>query len=133
VAGPLRGTTVGGEEVAGLIDEIPVLAVAAAVAEGPTTFADAAELAVKETNRIAAITSELSALGASVEARADGLVVAGGGGLRGGNVRSHGDHRIAMAMAVAALVADGPTRVEGWPSVATSYPAFAVDLRSLQP
>jgi 3-phosphoshikimate 1-carboxyvinyltransferase len=132
VAGPLRGTTVGGEEVAGLIDEIPVLAVAAALAEGPTTFADAAELAIKETNRIATVTSELSALGATVEARTDGLVVAGGAQLRGGNVRSHGDHRIAMALAVAALAADGPTRVEGWPAVATSYPAFADHLRDLQ-
>jgi 3-phosphoshikimate 1-carboxyvinyltransferase len=132
VAGPLRGTTVRGEEVAGLIDEIPVLAVAAAAADGPTTFADAAELAVKETDRIAAVTSELSALGATVEARADGLIVAGGGGLRGGDVRSHGDHRIAMAMVVAALTAQGPTRVQGWPAVATSYPAFADDLRNLQ-
>jgi 3-phosphoshikimate 1-carboxyvinyltransferase len=132
VYGPLHGTTVAGTEVPGLVDEIPILAVAAAMAEGPTEFRDATELAVKETNRITTTTSELSALGGGVEARAGGLVVAGGGRLHGGNVRSHGDHRIAMAMAVAALAADGPTWVEGWQAVATSYPAFADDLRSLQ-
>lgn len=130
--GPLRGTTVGGEEVAGLIDEIPALAAAGAVAEGVTTFRDAQELKVKETDRIATLTSELGRLGARVEARVDGLTVAGGGKLLGGVVDSHGDHRIAMAMAVAGLAARGPTSVRGWDAVATSYPGFAEDLRRLR-
>jgi 3-phosphoshikimate 1-carboxyvinyltransferase len=131
-AGELRGTEVGGEEVAGLIDEIPVLAVAAAFAEGPTTFADAAELAVKETDRIAATTSLISALGGRSEPRPDGLVVTGGQPLHGADVDSGGDHRIAMAAAVAALGATGPTTVGGWGAVGTSYPGFARDLDGLR-
>ncbi|MGH9181381.1 MAG: 3-phosphoshikimate 1-carboxyvinyltransferase, partial [Acidimicrobiales bacterium] len=119
-AGWLHGTTVGGDEVPGLIDEIPVLAVAAAMAEGPTTFADAGDLAVKETDRIAAVTAELSALGVVVEARPDGLVVAGGRGLRGAPVSSHGDHRMAMSLAVAALAGEGTADIDGWAAVATS-------------
>jgi 3-phosphoshikimate 1-carboxyvinyltransferase len=129
--GPLRGTEVGGDEVAGLIDEIPVLAVAAAVADGPTTFSGAAELRVKESDRVATVVSELAALGAVVEARPDGLVVAGGARLGGGTVRAHGDHRIAMAMAVAGLAGTGTVRVEGWGAVATSYPGFDDDLGRL--
>ncbi|MEO6120691.1 MAG: 3-phosphoshikimate 1-carboxyvinyltransferase, partial [Acidimicrobiales bacterium] len=132
-SGPLRGTVVGGDEVPGLIDEIPVLAVAAAMADGPTVFRDAGELAVKETDRIAAVTAGLSALGARVEALPDGLVVGGGGGLRAATVSSRGDHRMAMALAVAGLAVAGgrPTVVDGWDAVATSYPDFADDLRRL--
>ncbi|MGH9155092.1 MAG: 3-phosphoshikimate 1-carboxyvinyltransferase [Acidimicrobiales bacterium] len=130
-AGWLHGTTVGGDEVPGLIDEIPVLAVAAAMAEGPTTFADAGDLAVKETDRIAAVTAELSALGVVVEARPDGLVVAGGRGLRGAPVSSHGDHRMAMSLAVAALAGEGTADIDGWAAVATSYPDFVTDLERL--
>ncbi len=132
--GPLRGTAVGGAEVAGLIDEIPVLAVAAALAEGPTTFADASELRVKETDRAAALASELAALGIPVEERPDGLVVPGAMRFRGGAVRSHGDHRMAMAMAVAGMASDenaGVVRIEGWDSVLTSYPGFEEDLQQL--
>jgi 3-phosphoshikimate 1-carboxyvinyltransferase len=129
--GPLTGATVAGAEVAGLIDEIPALAVAAAVATGPTEFRDAAELAVKETNRITTLSHGLAAMGVAVEGRPDGLIVAGGGQLHGTSVDSQGDHRIAMALAVAALAADGPSRVEGWDAVSTSYPAFAADLGML--
>lgn len=127
----LRATEVRGDEVPSLIDEIPVLAVAAAMAEGSTTFADAAELAVKESDRIATTTAGLRALGAAVDPRPDGLVVHGSAGRPpgGGTVDAHGDHRIAMAMAVAALVASGPVRIEGWESVATSYPSFREDLQ----
>jgi 3-phosphoshikimate 1-carboxyvinyltransferase len=125
----LEATEVGGDEVASLIDEIPALAVAAAVAEGTTVFRDAAELRVKETDRVATITSELTKLGADVEARDDGLAVRGGRPLVGASVTSHGDHRIAMAMAVAGLVASGTTRIEGWDAVATSYPEFEETLR----
>jgi 3-phosphoshikimate 1-carboxyvinyltransferase len=128
-ASSLRGADVGGDEVAGLVDEVPVLAVAAATAEGTTVFRDAAELRVKETDRIATVASELSALGGRVEPRPDGLVVHGGG-LRAGHVRSHGDHRVAMAMAVAALAVEGETTIDGWEAVATSYPGFEGDLRA---
>jgi len=127
----LVATVVEGPEVPGLIDEIPVLAMAAACAEGVTEFRDAGELAVKETDRIATVTAALRALGAGAEGRPDGLVVSGGG-LEGGTVDSAGDHRIAMAAAVGALAARGPSRMTGWDAVGTSYPGFLADLRTLQ-
>lgn len=127
----LSGTIVGGDEVPGLIDEIPVLAVAAAVAEGETVFRDAGELRVKETDRIATVGSELAALGSRIEPMADGLVVRGPAPLVGGRVRSHGDHRVAMALAVAAMSGTGRVEIEGWPAVETSYPGFAQDLATL--
>ena len=128
---PLKATTVGGSEVPSLIDEIPVLAVAAAYAEGETVFADAAELKLKESDRIATTVNALSSIGANAEARADGLTVEGSAGepLAGGSVDAHGDHRIAMSMAVAATAAAGPVAIEGWESVPTSYPNFAEDFR----
>ena len=130
--GALHGTDVGGAEVAGLIDEIPVLAVAAAVADGPSTFSGAAELRVKETDRVDTLVSELTALGVAVEGRPDGLVLTGGSPPIGAPVRSHGDHRIAMAAAVAGMAAGaGTTRVDGWDAVATSYPGFEKDLERL--
>jgi len=127
---PLRATEVGGAEVPSLIDEIPVLAVAAAFAEGVTTFRDAAELRVKETDRIVTVSEALRAMGATVEARQDGLVVTGAPGrtLGGGSVHSAGDHRVAMAAAVAALAGRAPVTVRGWDAVATSYPSFREDL-----
>ena len=125
----LHATEVGGDEVPGLIDEIPVLAVAAACAEGTTVFRDAAELRVKESDRIATVVAMLAALGVKAEAQPDGLVVTGPAPLRAAAVDSHGDHRIAMSAAVASLVADGPVHVNGWSSVATSYPGFEEDLR----
>ncbi|HLI25257.1 MAG TPA: 3-phosphoshikimate 1-carboxyvinyltransferase [Acidimicrobiales bacterium] len=124
----LAATDVGGQEVPGLIDEIPVLAVAAALAEGTTTFTGAGELRVKESDRIATVASQLAAVGADVEPLADGLVVRGRPALGGGSVSSHGDHRVAMAMAVAGLAAGGPVRIEGWAAVDTSYPGFQEDL-----
>lgn len=130
--GPLQATEVKGPEVASLIDEIPVLAVAAAHAEGTTVFSDAAELRVKETDRVATTVELLSVLGARAEPAPDGLSVTGAPGrpLSGGTVRSHGDHRIAMAAAVAALGASAPLRVVGWDATATSYPGFAGDLEA---
>jgi len=128
----LRGTTIQGEEVPSLIDEIPVLAVAAAVAEGPTEVRDAAELRVKESDRVATTVALLTALGAASEPRSDGLLISGGSHLTAGTVDSAGDHRIAMAAAIAALVAPGPTRITGWEAVRTSYPNFEQDLRHLQ-
>ena len=130
-SGPLVATDVGGDEVAGLIDEIPVLAVAAAHASGVTTFRDAAELKVKESDRIASMVTALTAVGVAAEGRDDGLVVHGHGrAVAGGVVDSAGDHRVAMALAIAALAAAAPVRIDGWESVATSYPAFEEDLRS---
>jgi 3-phosphoshikimate 1-carboxyvinyltransferase len=129
--GPLVATSVGGPEVPGLIDEIPILAVAAAMAEGTTVFRDAAELRVKESDRIASMVAALSAVGVSAEPLPDGLAVHGRGGepLDGGHIDAHGDHRIAMAMAVAGLVSRSPVVIAGWDAVATSYPTFEEDLR----
>ncbi len=127
----LRGTSVGGDEIAALIDEIPVLAVAAAVAEGPTEVRDAAELRVKESDRVATTAALLGALGASSEGRPDGLQITGGARLTPALVQAGGDHRIAMAAAVGALVAPGATRIAGWGAVRTSYPGFEDDLRHL--
>jgi len=129
-SGTLVATEVAGAEVASLIDEIPVLAVAAAVAEGTSRFSDAGELRVKETDRVATTVEMLAALGAAVEPTPDGLVVEGSAGapLCAGRVASHGDHRIAMAAAVAGLAASGPVSVEGWDATATSYPGFEQDL-----
>jgi 3-phosphoshikimate 1-carboxyvinyltransferase len=132
-SGPLVGTEVGGAEVPGLIDEIPILAVAAAYATGSTTFRDAAELKVKESDRIATMVGGLRSLGADAEGRDDGIVVNGQGRpLAGGRVDSCRDHRVAMALAVAGLGASGPVQIEGWDAVATSYPGFEEDLRRCQ-
>jgi 3-phosphoshikimate 1-carboxyvinyltransferase len=127
---PLHGTTVEGAEIPWVIDEIPVLAVAAACAEGITEFRDAAELRVKESDRIATVSELLTGLGVGVETGDDHLVVRGGR-LQPGAVDSHGDHRIAMAAAVAAGATEGDTRVRGWRSVATSYPEFTAHLAAL--
>jgi 3-phosphoshikimate 1-carboxyvinyltransferase len=122
----LRGTTIGGDLIPRLIDEIPVLAVAAALAEGQTVVRDAQELRAKETDRIATVATGLAALGATVEATTDGLIVEGRGatGLRGTNLHSQGDHRLAMAWAVAALAAQGETQIAAADAVAVSYPHF---------
>jgi 3-phosphoshikimate 1-carboxyvinyltransferase len=127
-SGPLVATEVESSEIPSL-DEVPILAVAAAAAEGTTVFRDVGELRVKESDRLATVISELGALGVTAEAAGDDLVVHGGG-LRPGRVRSHGDHRIAMAMAVAGLAVEGVTRIEGWDAVATSYPSFEEHLRA---
>jgi 3-phosphoshikimate 1-carboxyvinyltransferase len=120
----LRGTTVDPALVPSLVDEVPALAAAAAFAEGTFTVTGAAELRVKESDRIAALAEGLAALGARVRERPDGLVVEGGAPLRGARVRSHGDHRIAMSLSVAALAAEGSTEVEGAECVAVSFPGF---------
>ena len=128
--GPLRGVTVAAAEVPDLIDEIPILAVAAAVADGPSRFEGAGELRHKESDRLTSVCSALAALGATAEVDGDALVVHGGARPTGGAVDAAGDHRIAMAMCVAGLAAPAgsATTVLGWRSVATSYPGFAADL-----
>lgn len=120
----LRGVSVPPSSVPGLIDEIPALAVIASQAEGETVFSGAAELRVKESDRIAAIVTGLNAIGADAEELPDGLVVRGPTPLHGGEVDSVGDHRIALSLAVAGLVAEGSVRVRGWSCVATSFPEF---------
>lgn len=126
----LHATNVQPHEIPSMVDEIPILAVAAACAEGTTTFEGLSELRVKETNRLETIQSELSRMGIAVEANQDSLVVHGGP-IAGGSVNSHGDHRIAMACAIAALVSESSTSIEGWEAVSTSYPDFEKDLKYL--
>ena len=120
----LLGVEVGGALVPRLIDELPVLAVAAACAGGRTTIRDAAELRHKETDRLAATAAFLTAMGAAVEEHADGLVIEGGRPLHGAAVESWGDHRIAMAAAVAALAASSPTTIREADCAAVSFPGF---------
>jgi 3-phosphoshikimate 1-carboxyvinyltransferase len=119
----LRGIEVPVEHVPDMIDEFPALFVAAACASGTTIVRGAAELRVKESDRIDAMARGLRALGIRVEETPDGALIAGGG-LRGGTVDSRGDHRIAMAFAVAAQRADGEVRIEDVANVATSFPGF---------
>ncbi len=120
----LRGIAVGGALVPRLIDEIPALAVAACVADGVTEIRDAAELRVKESDRIRALASELGRMGARITERPDGLEIRGGARLRGAVVSSGGDHRVAMALVVAGMLADGDTVVEDTGCIATSFPGF---------
>ncbi len=128
---PLKGVTIAGAIIPRLIDEIPVLALAAACAQGETVIRDAAELKVKESNRLAAIARELGRLGARVRETEDGLIIAGGWSLRGAACESHGDHRIAMMAAVAGLVAEGVTEVADGECAAVSYPGFTAALNML--
>jgi 3-phosphoshikimate 1-carboxyvinyltransferase len=130
-ASKLRATEVGGAEVPLAIDELPLVALAACFAEGTTTIADAAELRRKESDRIATVAATLAALGGRVEATADGMAIEGTGGLAGGAVDSHGDHRIAMLAAVAGLASRGGAEVAGMEAAAVSYPRFEADLASL--
>ncbi len=127
----LHGTEVGGAEIPLAIDELPLVALAACFAEGETTIRDAAELRRKESDRIETVSAALRALGAEVEPTPDGMVVTGSGGLRGGTIDSHGDHRIAMLGAVAGLASAEGVEVEGMDAAAVSYPGFEADLASL--
>jgi 3-phosphoshikimate 1-carboxyvinyltransferase len=120
----LRGTMVDPARVAALIDEVPALAVAACFAEGLFTLTGAKELRVKECDRIAAMAEGLGRLGGRVRELPDGLLIEGGSPLKGAAVRSHGDHRVAMALAVAALAAKGPTEIEGAECATVSFPEF---------
>jgi 3-phosphoshikimate 1-carboxyvinyltransferase len=126
----LRGADVAAGEVASLIDELPILAVAGAMAVGTFRVVGAEELRVKESDRIASIAEGLRAMGALVEEHADGLVIEGGRRLRGARVRSMGDHRIAMSLAIAALAArKGETLIDGGDCAAVSFPEFFAVLR----
>ena len=127
----LHGCTISGDLIPRLIDELPVIAVLAACAEGTTIIKDAGELKVKESNRIDLVVSMLSAMGADITATDDGMIIRGGRSLHGADIDSHLDHRMAMSAAVASLIADGETRIIGADCVDISYPSFYSDLASL--
>jgi 3-phosphoshikimate 1-carboxyvinyltransferase len=129
----LTATEIGGALTVRAIDEIPILAVVAARARGTTIVKDAEELRVKESDRVATTAAMLRAFGVNVEERPDGMAIEGAPDrpLKAAHVHAHGDHRIAMAAAVAALCADGPTRIDDADNVATSYPGFVDAMRRL--
>jgi 3-phosphoshikimate 1-carboxyvinyltransferase len=128
---PLQATEVGGAEIPLAIDELPLVALAACFSEGTTVIRDAEELRRKESDRIETVTAALRALGGKVEPTEDGMVIEGTGGLRGGTIESHGDHRIAMRGAVAGLASKEGVEVVGMDAAAVSYPGFEADLASL--
>ena len=127
----LKGTVIEGDIIPTLIDELPVIAAMACFAEGETIIRDASELKVKESNRIAVMAQNLTAMGAQVQETDDGLRILGGRPLHGAVIDSHDDHRIAMTFAVAALCSQGETKIQGRECVNISYPAFYKDLGSL--
>jgi 3-phosphoshikimate 1-carboxyvinyltransferase len=127
----LRGVSVSGKRVPLLIDEIPILAILAAQAEGETCIRDAKELRVKESDRIAALAHNLRAMGATVEELPDGLVITGPKQLHGAEIDSYGDHRIAMAFAIAGLMADSPTTIHGAECADISFPGFFETLKTV--
>lgn len=127
----LEGTEISGEQIPRAIDELPVLALAACFAKGTTVIKDAQELQFKESDRIDATVKSLRNLGANIQARPDGMVITGGARLTGAEVDSYGDHRIAMTMGIAGLLASGETVINGAEAAAISYPKFWEALKSL--
>lgn len=128
----LKATEIGGELIPTLIDEIPVIAVMACAASGTTVIKDAAELKVKESNRIRTVVDNLRSMNAHVEETDDGMIIHGGKPLQGGIIESHLDHRIAMSFAVASLIANGETEIRNSDCVNISYPSFYEDLEKLK-
>ncbi|MEH7401216.1 3-phosphoshikimate 1-carboxyvinyltransferase [Gottfriedia acidiceleris] len=127
----LKSTVIGGAEIPTCIDELPILALAAALADGETIIKDAEELRVKETDRIQTVVTELSNLGVSIEATKDGMIIKGNSSLIGANVNSHGDHRMGMMLSIAALLAKGDTIIENTECIAVSFPNFKEQLNEL--
>lgn len=127
----LKGTEIGGKMIPRLIDEIPIIALLATQAEGTTIIRDAEELKVKESNRIDTVVNELTKLGAEIEAIDDGMIIHGPARLKGGTVDSHGDHRIGMMLAIAALICDGPVHLANPEAIAISYPEFFTHLQNI--
>lgn len=128
----LKGTTIGGDLIPRLIDEIPVIAVAALFAEGTTVIKDAQELKVKESNRIDAVVTELKRTGAAIEATEDGMVIHGGKAIHGAEFSTYNDHRMAMSLAILALAADGKSTIDNPAVVDISFPGFFTVLEQLQ-
>ncbi len=131
VKSPLTAVEVGGQIIPRIIDELPLLALLATQADGKTIVSDAAELRVKETDRISMVVSELGKMGARITGTSDGFIVEGPTPLSGAVVDSHGDHRLAMMLAVAALVADGETTINGAHAIQVSFPEFFDRLQEL--
>ena len=127
----LTGTTIGGDIIPTLIDEIPAIAVLACFAEGTTIIKDAQELKVKESNRIDEMVNNLAKMGADITATDDGMIIHGGKPLHGATINSKLDHRLAMSFAIAGLMADGETDIQGAEVVETSFPTFYKDLDRL--
>jgi 3-phosphoshikimate 1-carboxyvinyltransferase len=132
IHGPLRAFAIGGDLIPRLVDEIPILAVAACCAEGVSRVSDAAELRVKETDRLAVMARQLGAMGARIEEHPDGLTITGPTPLTGAELDSETDHRVAMSLAVAALVARGASLLHRPEAAAVSYPGFWEDLARLR-
>lgn len=128
----LHGIEIGGELIPTLIDEIPIITIMAACADGTTIIRDAAELKVKESNRIDVMVNNLKAMGCDIEGTDDGMIIHGGNPLHGAVIDSYADHRIAMSFAIASLVADSDTEILGSECVDISYPEFYRDLEKLQ-
>ena len=124
-------TVIGAAVIPRLIDELPVLALLATQASGTTIIKDAAELRVKETDRIEAVTKELVAIGANVEATEDGMIIHGPTPLTGGEMDSYGDHRLGMMAAIAALISSEPITIKDPACIGISYPTFFDDLEKL--
>jgi 3-phosphoshikimate 1-carboxyvinyltransferase len=131
-SGSLKATSLGGGMIPRLIDEIPVLAIAATQAEGTTIIRDAEELRVKETDRLSAISDNLKRMGANIRETKDGLMITGPTRLQGAEIDSFGDHRIAMSFAIAALIAEGKSRIKNTECVDISFPGFFELLESLR-
>jgi len=129
--GALEGTVVEPEEVPLAIDELPLVALLGCFAEGETIVRGAQELRLKESDRIATVVGGLRALGASIEATEDGFAVTGSGGLRGGHISSHGDHRLAMLGAIAGLASREGVEIDGMEAAEVSYPRFMDDVARL--
>lgn len=130
-SGSLHGTTIEGAVIPTLIDELPILAVMAACADGTTIIRDAAELRVKESDRIQAMVENLTAMGADIEGTPDGMIIHGGKPLKGTKIHAYQDHRIAMSFAIAAQIAEGQTEIPDGDCVRISYPGFYEDLYAL--
>jgi 3-phosphoshikimate 1-carboxyvinyltransferase len=128
----LTGTTIDGDLIPKLIDEIPIIALLATQAQGKTVIKDAHELKVKETNRIDTVVKELTELGAKIEATDDGMIIYGPTPLTGGNVSSHGDHRIGMMLAIASLISQKEVLLDNPEAISVSYPDFFTHLNSLK-
>lgn len=128
----LKGTTIGGDLIPRLIDELPIIALLATQAEGETIIRDAAELRVKETDRIETVATELRKLGAKIETTPDGMIISGGTKLGTGTVTSHGDHRIGMMLAVAGLICQQDIELNDIGAISVSYPDFFIHLDSLR-
>ena len=128
----LHGITIEGDIIPTLIDEIPIINIMAAVADGTTIIKDAAELKVKESNRIEVMVKYLSDMGVKITGTEDGMIIEGGQPMHGTVIDSHLDHRIAMSFAIASLLADGETTIKGSEVINVSYPSFYQDLKTLQ-